>query len=69
MKEEHARAHTNPVTLVTQAHGWQKEARKEGRTREGKWKGGRNYYHSLPSQLIKSITSNMFLMMVKAGGN
>lgn len=40
-----------------------------GEHRKGKWKGGRNYYHSLPSQLIKSITSNMFLMMVKAGGN
>lgn len=40
-----------------------------GEHRRGKWKGGRNYYHSLPSQLIKSITSNMFLMMVKAGGN
>lgn len=69
MKEGHARAHMNPVTLVTQAHSRQKEVRREEGTGEEKGKGGRNYYHSLPSQLIKSITSNMLLMMVKVGGN
>uniref|UniRef100_A0A8C6L8N6 Uncharacterized protein n=1 Tax=Nothobranchius furzeri TaxID=105023 RepID=A0A8C6L8N6_NOTFU len=29
----------------------------------------KNYYHPVPSLLIKNITSNMFLMTGKAGGN
>lgn len=62
----------NRVTLVTQAYSLQKEMqrrRKGGEAWKGKWKGGKNYYHPLPSLLIKIITSNMFLMTVKAGGN
>lgn len=41
---------------------------KERRRREERGRE-ENYYQPLPSLLIKSITSNMFLMTVKAGGN
>lgn len=60
----------NRVTLVTEVYSLQKKVqRRRRRGEEREVEGRKNYYHPLPSLLIKSITSNMFLMMVKAGGN
>ena len=62
--------HMNWVTLVTLVYSLQKEVHwRRRRGEERKVEGRKNYYHPVPSPLIKSITSNMFLMMVKAGGN
>lgn len=71
LRSAHSRnAHMNRVTLVTEVYSLQKKVqRRRRRGEEREVEGRKNYYHPLPSLLIKSITSNMFLMMVKAGGN
>lgn len=56
------------VTLVTEVYSLQEEVLRGGETRR-RVIGRKKYYHPLPCPLIKRITSNMFLMMVKAGGN
>lgn len=63
-------APVNRVTLVTLVCSLQTEGQKEQEGMGGQGSGREEkLIPPLPSELIKSITSNMFLMMYKAGGS